>query len=50
MQLFAAGTITWYRPGPYKMIVPARATIEEQRPAHDAFLTKEKGGYLCDMH
>ena len=50
VHIFAAGTITWYRPGPYQMIVPTCASTEKQGPASDAFLTNEKTCYICDMH
>ena len=36
--------------GPYRIIVPARATIKEQRLTHDGYLTSEKACNIADMH
>ena len=47
--IFAAGSIVWYGTGPYHMVVPARASIEEYRLTRDAFLANEKTCYICDM-
>ena len=47
---FTAGTINWYRPGPYQMIVPGCTSTKEYWPACDVFYTNEKTCYIYDMH
>ena len=46
MLIFAAGTLVWYRPGPYQMIVHARRTVTCTWCASNQWKTC----CICDMH